>query len=437
MTSADSAPTEAPQDPGSLWQYRNFMLLWSGQSVSLVGTAVTTLVLPLVALRAFGASAFEVGALAMVGGLPSILIGLPAGPLVDRWRARPTMLWCDVGRALALGSIPIAYSIGALTIVQLFVVAFVSGTLSVFFDVAYQGYLPSIVARKQLMDGNGKLGTSNAFALLVGPSLGGILVALIGAARAVSADALSYVISAASLVLIRVEEPPRRRAARSVKVMWAEIVEGLRYVLGDDLMRPITLSNSSGSFFLAGLNAIWLVYAVRNLHWQPQPIGIVLGVGALGGLVGGVISNSLVERFGVPRVMLVARIAIAPAELLIPLAPRGLGGQFVVATSFVLVLLAGVIFTTTQRTFRQLICPAPMLSRMNASTRWLQWSLRPLGAVVGGAVGSLFGLRLALFAGVARLFISAAALYFRTPLRHMPDLPQPVAEAAAAGSSQH
>lgn len=410
--------------PRSLWRHRNFLLLWSGQSTSLVGTAVSTLALPLVALGLLHASTFQMGALAAVSSAPSLLIALPAGALVDRWPKRLVMLWCDLGRLLALGYVPVAATGGWLTLAQLYVVGLVTGTLAVFFDAAYQGYLPSLVEREQLMEGNARLGSSDAFAMLVGPALGGLLVSLVGAARTVTADAASYLVSAVSLVMVKAEEPPRRPRP-SGRSLWAEVVEGLRYVFGHRLLRPVMLSNASGSFFLAGVNALWMVYAVRSLHWSPRAVGVVLAVGAVGGLLGGALVKPLVGRFGVPRVMLGTRMVLAPAELAIPLAPRGLPGQVAVGAGFVLVLMAGIAFTSSQRTFRQLVCPRELLGRMNASARWLQWGLRPVGSLLAGTLASWIGLRATLFAADAGLLLSAATLYLLTPLRHMREVVVP------------
>ncbi|MBR7835041.1 MFS transporter [Actinospica durhamensis] len=434
-TSVQAAPAPAPAGPGSLWRHRNFMLLWGGQSVSLVGSAVSTLALPLVALTVLKSSTFQIGALTAASGLPAVLFGLPAGAFVDRWRKRRLMIWCDLARALALGSVPVAAVAGRLTLAQLYAVAFVTGALAVFFDAAYQSYLPRLVTRQQLMQGNGKLSSSDGIALLVGPSLGGFLVGLVGAAKAVTADALSYLVSALSLALIREPEPERRpERRRPVRTIPAEVGQGLRYLMGDRLIRPVVLSNATGSFFLAALNALWMVYAVRNLDWSAHALGLVLGLGSLGGILGGFIAGPLTERFGVPRVMLAARLALAPGELVIPLAPRGLPGQAAVAAGFALVLVAGIMFNSTQRTFRQLVCPPALLGRLNASTRWLQWCLRLLGALGGGALATACGLRLTLFVASVGLFLTAVSLFVLTPLRRMRDLsglePGPETEAA-------
>src|SRR5271169_1989756 len=194
-------------EPGrTLWRHRNFLLLWSGQTVSEMGSAVTQLALPLTAVVVLGASTFQVGLLTSAATAAFALIALPAGALVDRRAKRRLMIWCDVARMLIIGSVPLAAAFGVLTLGQLYAVAVTAGVCTVFFDVAYQSYLPVVVTREHLVDGNGKLGASQSFAQVAGPGLGGGLVGLVGAAGAMAADAISYAVSVASLLAIRVRE---------------------------------------------------------------------------------------------------------------------------------------------------------------------------------------------------------------------------------------
>jgi MFS family permease len=203
----------------SLWRHRNFVLLWSGQSVSEVGSAVTVLALPLTAVVVLRASTFQVGLLTSASTAAFALIALPAGALVDRWAKRRLMIWCDAARLVIIGSVPLAAALGVLTLGQLYAVAVTAGVATVFFDVAYQSYLPVVVDRDHLVEGNGKLGATQAFAQVAGPGLGGALAGLIGAARALAVDAISYAISVASLLAINVPEdiPPR-----GGEVVWGE-----------------------------------------------------------------------------------------------------------------------------------------------------------------------------------------------------------------------
>jgi MFS family permease len=397
----------SPRPAGpSLWRHRDFLLLWGGQSVSAMGDAVSTLALPLVALSALHASTLQVSALAAVGRLPTLLVALPAGAIVDRCRKRPVMLACDLARAGCLGSVPLAAVLGVLSLAQLYAVAFTTALLGVFFDAAYQSLTPLLLTRDRLIDGNGKLGTTDSFAAFAGPTVAGFLIGLAGAARAVAVDAVSYLGSAVSLALIRVREPrpEARSAGTSVR---GDVLDGLRFVVRHRMLRSVVACNANKSFFLASVNAIWLVYVVRELHWSPRGAGLVLGIGAAGGVLGGLVARPLVDRYGVARVLLAGELVTAPCELVTPLAPAGLAGQLAITASFVVLLVGAVTYNVTQRTFRQLLCPPALLARMNSAVRWLQWGLSPLGALLGGALGTWLGPRAALLIGA-----SGAALGF-------------------------
>src|SRR5436309_1081924 len=191
----------------TLWRHPDFLKLWAGQSVSRLGSQVSLLALPLIAITVLQATTFEVGLLSAAEFAPFILVGLPAGVIVDRMAKRPILIAADAGRLLALGSVPLAYQLGALTIGQLYAVAFASGVLTVFFDVAYQSYLPVLVERHELVDGNAKLAVSDSAATVAGPSIAGALIDLVGAAMAVIADAVSFGVSALSLLVVHRREP--------------------------------------------------------------------------------------------------------------------------------------------------------------------------------------------------------------------------------------
>ena len=236
-----------------LWRNRDFVRLWSGQTVSQFGSEVTNLALPFVAILVLKASTFEVAALAVVDTLPFVLFSLPAGVWVDRLRRRPILIAADWGRALALGSIPVAFAAGALTLVQLYLVGFVAGTLTVFFDVSYQSYLPSLVEREQLSEGNSKLETSRSAAQVAGPGLAGVLVGVLRAPYAIAVDAASFVVSALFVSrMAGAETLPERVGPRGMR---REIAEGLRYVLRHPLMRPSLIRVATGNFFNSMLGA--------------------------------------------------------------------------------------------------------------------------------------------------------------------------------------
>jgi MFS family permease len=261
-----------PVPAGTLWRHRNFLLLWSGQTVSEMGSAVTQLALPLTAVVVLRASTLQVGLLTSAATAAFALIALPAGALVDRWAKRRLMIWCDMARMLIIGSVPLAAAFGVLTLGQLYAVAITAGVCTVFFDVAYQSYLPVVVAREHLVDGNGKLGATQSFAQVVGPGLGGGLVGLVGAAGAMAADAISYAVSVVSLlaISIREEAPPADGDRAGLR---AEIAEGLSFVLRHPILRKIVACTGTANLFASMALALQIVFLVRVLRVRPADTG--------------------------------------------------------------------------------------------------------------------------------------------------------------------
>jgi MFS family permease len=380
---------------GSLWRDADFMRLWTAESVSRLGSQVSLLALPLAAITVLHASTFEVGLLSTAEFAPFVLVGLPAGVWVDRLRRRPVLIAGDLGRALALGSIPLAYALDVLSIGQLYAVGFVTGVLTVFFDVAYQSYLPSLVQREQLVEGNAKLEISSSGASIAGPGLGGGLIQLVGPALAVLADAASFLASALFVFLIRRPEPvPERRDRPAGRrgAMRHEIVEGLRYVLGHRLLRWIAATTASANLFSSMITAIAVLYFVRQLHLSPGLIGLVLTTGNLGWLAGALLAGRLGGWLGIGRVIVVAIGLGGLGTLLIPLAPEAAPIPFLIAAQF-LESFGGTAYNISQLSLRQAITPPRLHGRMNATMRFMVWGTLPLGAALGGALGGAIGLR--------------------------------------------
>ena len=264
----------------SLWRHRDFMRLWSAETISQVGSQVTLLALPLAAILILDATAFEVGALSSIEFAPFLLVGLPAGVWVDRLRRRPILIAGDLGRAVVLASLPIAYWLDALTMPHLYAAAFLTGIFTVFFDVAYQSYLPSIVERGQLTEGNAKLEISRSGAQLAGPGIAGALVEVLTAPVAIAVDAVSFLGSALFVARIRRPEPEVPASpAEDRPRMRSQIMEGLRYVLGHPLLRPIAACTAVSNLFSAMVTAILILFAVRELGLTAGMIGIALGIG--------------------------------------------------------------------------------------------------------------------------------------------------------------
>ncbi|HEV7525238.1 MAG TPA: MFS transporter [Acidimicrobiia bacterium] len=385
----------------SLLRHRDFMRLWSAESVSQLGSQVSLLALPLVAISVLHATTFEVGALTAVEFSPFVLFGLPAGAIVDRLRRRPILIWCDIGRAAALASVPIASAFGSLTYAQLVAVVFVTGTLTVFFDVAYQSILPAIVDRDQLTDGNAKLEVSRSSAQTAGPGIGGLLVQWIGAASAVTADAVSFVASALLIRSMRAHEPPPAPADETktrLRALIGEIREGLRYVLRHPVLRMIAGSTATSNFFSSMSMAVFLLYAVRERHYSAGLIGIIFTLGNVGALVGAVTTARVTRAVRLGPAIMLGMLVSSLAMLLIGLAPtQHAAVYFVVA--WLVFGFGGTLYNIDQVSPRQAITPHGLQGRMNASMRFMVWGTMPFGSLAGAALGSALGLRPTLLVG--------------------------------------
>lgn len=417
---ADASCDDSPPATRSLWWHRDFLLLWGGQTVSDVGTAVTTLALPLLAVSVLKASTFQVSLIIFLNYLAFLLITLPAGVLVDQVRKHGLMMWCDVARTVLVGSIPIVALLWHVTLWQIYLVALLGGTLSVFFDVAYQSYVPALVQGEQLVDANGKLGTTNSFAGLLGPSIGGALVGLVGAAKAVALDAVSFAVSALSLVLIRTPEPKPERRAEHVTFR-AAMNEGLSFVVKHPILRRIVACTGTANLFGSAFQAVEIVFLVRILHTKPVVVGLLYSLGAIGGLVGGLTAGWFAKKVGSARIIWASILVPGPFYVLIPLAGPGWGTLMFAAGNFFF-SFAVLLYNTAQLSYRQRICPPELLGRMNASVRWIVWGTLPLGSLMGGALGTWLGIRPTLWIGVTGSVLAGLFVYF-SPLRTMRDVP--------------
>jgi MFS family permease len=406
-------------DPSpTLWRHRNFLLLWGGQTVSEMGSAVTQLALPLTAVVVLRASTFQVGLLTSAATLAFALIALPAGAIVDRRAKRWLMIWCDAGRMLIIGSVPLAAALGVLTMGQLYAVAVTAGVCTVFFDVSYQSYLPVLIGKEHLVDGNGKLGATQSFAQVVGPGLGGGLVGLFGAARAMAADAISYAVSVASLLAIRAREEPPHPDHR--QKLTKEIAEGLSFVLRHPILRKIVACTGTANLFGSMATAVEIIFLVRILHVRPAEVGLLIAVASLGGVAGGVLSGRLSRLIGSARIIWFSMLVLGLPPLLIPLAEPGwLVALFPVG--FAAFSFSAVIYNVAQVSYRQAICPPRLLGRMNAAVRWVVWGTLPLGGLLGGVFGTLIGVRATLWIGFAGSWAAGWWVYF-SPLRRMRDI---------------
>ena len=429
-------PGPPPTPAASLVRHPDFVRLWTAETISQLGTQVSALAIPFVAIDILGASTFEVALLNVVDFLPFLLIGLPAGVWVDRLRRRPVMIVGDLGRAAALATIPLAFMAGVLTVAQLYVVGFVVGTLTVFFDIAYQSYLPSIVAREQLQEGNAKLEISRAGAQVVGPGLAGVLIGIVRAPFAVALDAASFVGSALFLFLIRRPEPPpepRHPGGQAGPGMRREIAEGLRYVFGHPYLKNIAACTAMSNLFSNEAGAVLLVFAVRELGMTAETIGAGISIGATGALLGALVANRVSARLGVGRTIIVFSPIVGPALLPLALAPVGTSSLALVA--FVALFgfvggLSSVVYNVAQVSLRQAITPSRMQGRMNATMRWFVWGTIPIGGLLGGVLGSLLGVRTAIVIGSVGMTAAFVPVLF-SQVRGIREIPAQAADEPA------
>jgi hypothetical protein len=344
----------------------------------------------------------------------------------------------DLVRALAIGSLPIAAALDVLTLEQLYLVALTAGTATVFFDVGYQSYLPTLVDRQQIVDGNSKLEASRAVAQVAGPGITGALIRLLGAPVLIAVDAVSFLLSALFISRIRTPDAvPDRTARRRLRT---EIAEGLTFVVRHPLLRRMVACTGLANLAGSATGALLVLYAVRELGLSESVVGLVFSAGAVGGLLGAVVAARVARLLGEGRTIPLSAVASATAGLGVPLASLGAPIPVLLAAWF-LESFAVIVYNVTQVSFRQRLCPPGLLGRMNASVRFIVFGTMPVGSLLGGALGTWLGLVPALSIAVVISFLAAVPVVF-SPLRQMRDLPDewdggrvPEGEPVAPGMS--
>ena len=398
----------------SLWRHRDFVKLWSAQTISQFGDEVTGLALPLVAILTLGATPLEIGLLGTFQFLPFILLTIPAGVWVDRMRRKPILIGADVGRALLLSSIPAAFVGGWLSIPQLYIVGFAVGCLEVFFDVAYQSYLPAVVKRDQLTEGNAKLELSSAASSVIGPGVAGFLVELVRAPFAILFDAASYAGAVVMLLFIRRPEAPptpHDTATRPRPSMRTEAVEGLRYVLGHRYLRNIAACTGLLNLFGNISGVILLLYIINELGLTAGTVGIVFAIANLGVLLGALTAERLGRWIGVGPTIVGSAFLSAFAMIPVAIAPQEAPVPYLVVAG-VLNAATAVVYNVNQVSLRQAITPERMLGRMNATMRFIVWGTIPIGSIVGGLLGGLIGLQATIWVGAIGSFLGFVPVFF-------------------------
>jgi MFS family permease len=387
---------------------RDFRRLWLATSVSQLGTQVSELAIPLAAISLLHARPFQVGLLAAAGYLPIAILGLPAGAWIDRVRRRSVLLTTDLARVLVLASVPLARAIGHISMAQLDVVALLVGGLSVFFDVAYPTYLPTLVDRSQLAWGNSRLQLSEQGAAVLGPGFAGWLIGLVGAPLAVAADAASYLGSAAFVSRIERREPEPARSTERVRLR-TQVGEGLRYVARNSSLRAIAIAAGITNLFGRIVVIVMLIYLVRVVGYSPGAVGLVFAIGGIGFLLGAALSDRIVARVGVGRAIVGGGTVAATSFLVIAAPTPSHAGPFIAAGMFVYGIGA-LTFTVGNATLRQLTSPPEMLGRVTASMRLLVWIAQPVAGLAAGVLGSWLGLHATLWIGALGALLGPAVL---------------------------
>ena len=405
--------------PGVLRENLVFRRVWSGQTISLFGDQISLIAIPLTAVLVLDANAKQMGYLVAAELAPNLFFALHAGAWVDRrGHRRRTMIFTDLARAALLVTIPLAYAFGALTIQQLYVVAFLVGTMTVFFFVAYSSLFVALVERDDYVEGNSLLAGSRAFSFVAGPSIGGILVQVLKAPYALLVDSVSFLFSAGFLASIDPVEPETEEAEKG------HVVAGVRYLVTSSVMRSSLLATATINLFNFVFHALFILYAVRSLHVRPATLGIVLGAGAIGGLIGSVVTSRLGRRIGIGPTYILGCIVFPVPLVLVPLA----GGPYwlILAMLFLAEFGAGLgvmILDISAASIFAALVPHRLRSRVSGAYMVVNNGIRPIGSLIGGFLGTAIGLQTTLWIGV----VGAAAGFLwllPSPIPKMRELPE-------------
>jgi MFS family permease len=368
---------------------RDFRRFWLGETVSLVGDQITLIALPLVAVLELDANASQMGLLTAAALVPNLLFSLHAGAWIDRrGKRRQMMIATALGRAVLLASIPLAYVIGVLSFAQLYVASFLVGTLSVLFFVAYSTLFVSLVPRSRYLEANSLLHGSRALSFVAGPSVGGLLVQALSAPGALVADAVSFLASAFSLNSISPAEPPTEEPQRG------HVKAGIRYIRNSPIVRASLLATATINFFNFIFWALFILYATQALEVRPSLLGLVLGAASIGGVIGSLIAGRLSRTIGVGPAFAVGCVVFPAPLVLVPLA----GGAHwrIVALLFAAEFLSGLgvmVLDITAASIKAALVPDRLRARVSGAYMLVNYGVRPIGALVGGALGSWIGLR--------------------------------------------
>ena len=424
-----TTPVETPRRRGGLFRQHDFRMLWTGRTVSWVGTSMSVVSMPLVAVGVLHTSTFVVGLLQAAASLPWLLFGFPAGAWADRLRKRPVLILSNVTAFVMFLSVPVAAWAGYLTVPQLVLVEFVGGVGSVFFSCAYSPFLRAVVPKADRLEANGKLQGSANVAKVIGPSVGGAVAQFFGPLLGVLGNAISFAVSAVSLIAIRVEEPAARPSAKEKPSLWSDIVEGVRFTCQDSYLLTFIIFAGLANFGDAVMEAVSVVFLVRTAGLPASLAGVMVALMGLGGVAGALLPGRITRRFGTARGMVLCLVIGSPFTLLMPLTEDGPRAVLFLIGGFIYlmgVVASNIIFST----FQQDYVPENLLGRTSSVTNLLMFVTMPLGALTGAALATAYGTRTTMWISALIITLSVGALLVG-PLRGRRDFPEAVVPAEA------
>jgi MFS family permease len=376
-----------------------------GETVEWFGGQITALALPTVAILSLNAGPFEMGLLGALNTIAYPILGLFVGVLADRWRRRPMMVWANIGQVLALGSIPLAFMFRMLSLNQLFAVALVMSVTTVFFVIAYQSYLPTLVDREDLVEGNAKLETSSSASLVFGPALGGLLIQVVGAAQSIIFDAISTLVAALAIQSIK---QPEVTTSDTKRAFFKELRAGAEVIFVNPILRTLTAASATLNLGRSMFYAVFFLFIYDQLKITPGTAGLVLGIGSTGFLIGALGAPKIVKKLGLGVTLALALFISGTGLLMVPITMYGLAAP-TLAALWMLSNVGMPLYNINQVSLRQAITSNQVQGRMNATMRTITWSTWPVGALAGGILGAILGLPLTIM--IAGLITTIPALF--------------------------
>ena len=414
-----------PPRQKNLWQNQDFVKLWTAQTVSAFGTQIASLAYPLTAILLLQATAFQMGILRATGAVSGALLGFFAGVVVDRASRRWLLIFTDLGRAVLAAFIAITALTGTLRIEFLYLTMFFAGALNITSEIAGMAYLPSLIEKEKLVEGNSKFAAAESTAAIAGPSLSGMLVQILSAPAAIFVDAVSFVFSALLILLIPAPEPAQDAEKPERKGVWADIVEGLNFVYKNPILRPLAEGIALHFLFMLMISTLFLLYATRELQIEPLVLGMIFSAFGFGFLLGALSVKKLTAAFGSGKVMVFAALSNAVASLLIPLAETAGGAAtvFILFAAHLLLAFGIQIHGINLMSLRQSVTPDNLQGRMNGSFRFVNVFMMMVGGLAAGLLGELVGLRAAIAIGAVGMLLPFVRLFF-SPVRTFNQQPE-------------